>query len=226
MICPSCKTDLEGCETVTCNICETPHHLDCWNENKKCTRFGCGSKPLPTVVKKSREVIENQPVRNFFVGVWLTGCELSVFMIDFFAKCALFPFGFLRKEKIEKFGIDSWHPKFSAGIIEGIACIYLVEALIQFGQPLSKMGGIIKSGYILITILSILLVGANFFRSFLAVISSKEKSPTPPGPCATELGYALANEIPIKIKSLKKKINETHEELREKIIIYRLKSGS
>ena len=44
-ICPFCKTSfLEDDEVVECDICEMPHHKDCWIENGQCTTFGCTGK--------------------------------------------------------------------------------------------------------------------------------------------------------------------------------------
>ncbi len=44
-ICPFCKTSfLEDDEVVVCDICEMPHHKDCWFENGQCTTFGCTGK--------------------------------------------------------------------------------------------------------------------------------------------------------------------------------------
>ncbi len=43
--CPYCKTKfLETDEIVVCDICEMPHHKDCWIENGECTTFGCTGK--------------------------------------------------------------------------------------------------------------------------------------------------------------------------------------
>jgi len=44
-ICPYCKTSfLEDDEVVVCDICEMPHHKDCWFDNGQCTTFGCTGK--------------------------------------------------------------------------------------------------------------------------------------------------------------------------------------
>ena len=43
--CPYCKTTLtETDDIVVCDICEMPHHKDCWIENGSCTTFGCTGK--------------------------------------------------------------------------------------------------------------------------------------------------------------------------------------
>lgn len=45
IICPFCQTVIENLrnDMVICNKCGTPHHKDCWNENGKCTVYGCDS---------------------------------------------------------------------------------------------------------------------------------------------------------------------------------------
>ena len=43
--CPFCKTDIkEGDEIIVCPSCNTPHHKECWGENKGCTTFGCSEQ--------------------------------------------------------------------------------------------------------------------------------------------------------------------------------------
>jgi hypothetical protein len=39
--CPYCHDAIH--EGVACKSCGTPHHLDCWRENGRCTTAGCGS---------------------------------------------------------------------------------------------------------------------------------------------------------------------------------------
>lgn len=40
--CPYCRSKIaEGEEAVVCSVCEMPHHLECWVENRSCTTFGC-----------------------------------------------------------------------------------------------------------------------------------------------------------------------------------------
>ncbi len=45
-VCPYCKTKIGAAEsTCVCPVCHTPHHADCWNENRGCTVFGCTMAP-------------------------------------------------------------------------------------------------------------------------------------------------------------------------------------
>lgn len=45
-LCPYCQGPIhESEETITCGGCETPHHKDCYEENKGCTVFGCTNAP-------------------------------------------------------------------------------------------------------------------------------------------------------------------------------------
>jgi hypothetical protein len=39
--CPICGNPLEN-RTVQCTRCRTPHHLDCWKYNGRCSIFACG----------------------------------------------------------------------------------------------------------------------------------------------------------------------------------------
>lgn len=41
-ICPYCNTSFrETDDIVICDLCEMPHHRECWMENGSCTTFGC-----------------------------------------------------------------------------------------------------------------------------------------------------------------------------------------
>ena len=44
--CPYCQTEITSTDQKNiCQICQTPHHTDCWNENKGCTVYGCHMAP-------------------------------------------------------------------------------------------------------------------------------------------------------------------------------------
>ena len=44
--CPYCRMPLTGEDAVhACPSCHTPHHAECWTENKGCTVFGCPQAP-------------------------------------------------------------------------------------------------------------------------------------------------------------------------------------
>lgn len=46
MNCPYCQTKIKNQnEAVTCPLCGTPHHTDCWTENGGCTTYGCRENP-------------------------------------------------------------------------------------------------------------------------------------------------------------------------------------
>jgi hypothetical protein len=38
--CPVCGCEL-GTDTISCHLCVSPHHTDCWNYNGGCATFGC-----------------------------------------------------------------------------------------------------------------------------------------------------------------------------------------
>lgn len=45
-ICPYCRAEIKGSDHIQiCSLCKTPHHLDCWQENKGCTVYGCNNAP-------------------------------------------------------------------------------------------------------------------------------------------------------------------------------------
>jgi len=40
--CPYCQTPIKpGAPVVVCSACGMPHHTECWQENGRCTTFGC-----------------------------------------------------------------------------------------------------------------------------------------------------------------------------------------
>lgn len=44
--CPYCRTSMQNSDRIReCPACRTPHHGDCWIENKGCTVFGCSMAP-------------------------------------------------------------------------------------------------------------------------------------------------------------------------------------
>lgn len=63
--CPYCQTKIKsGADTITCSECGTPHHKECWDENKGCTTFGCANNPHtkknnPAVIDVGNETVEN-----------------------------------------------------------------------------------------------------------------------------------------------------------------------
>jgi len=44
--CPYCQTNIkESADKVVCPACHTPHHKECWEENRGCTTYGCSNNP-------------------------------------------------------------------------------------------------------------------------------------------------------------------------------------
>ncbi|MHB0935561.1 MAG: RING finger protein [Armatimonadota bacterium] len=44
--CPYCQTPIKpGAAVSVCSACEMPHHAECWQENGRCTTFGCAGRP-------------------------------------------------------------------------------------------------------------------------------------------------------------------------------------
>jgi len=45
--CPYCQSKIkQESEIIYCNICGTPHHKECWDENNGCTTYGCIKNPV------------------------------------------------------------------------------------------------------------------------------------------------------------------------------------
>ena len=45
-ICPYCQSPLKkNADAIICSACGTPHHRECWEENKGCTTYGCKMNP-------------------------------------------------------------------------------------------------------------------------------------------------------------------------------------
>jgi len=70
-ICPYCRAEIAPTDrTRVCPACHTPHHADCWKENKGCTVFGCSMAPpdeekiavtLPSGAQAHRQALTPQP---------------------------------------------------------------------------------------------------------------------------------------------------------------------
>ncbi|MBV6477427.1 MAG: hypothetical protein HGGPFJEG_00166 [Ignavibacteria bacterium] len=44
--CPYCQSKIKaGADFIVCSSCGTPHHRECWDENKGCTTYGCSENP-------------------------------------------------------------------------------------------------------------------------------------------------------------------------------------
>jgi len=56
--CQVCGRTMSG-DVVSCAQCRTPHHRDCWDYNRKCSTFACGSKRFVKGVRpRVEEVVE------------------------------------------------------------------------------------------------------------------------------------------------------------------------
>ena len=62
MNCPYCQTNIkESADKIICPDCHTPHHKECWEENKGCTTYGCKNNPN---TNKNRNDVGNRTVEN------------------------------------------------------------------------------------------------------------------------------------------------------------------
>jgi ketosteroid isomerase-like protein len=76
--CPYCQTNIkESADKIICSECHTPHHKECWEENKGCTTYGCKNNPQTQF--KSVD-IGNETVGN--IQQMLVQEQHSVKMID------------------------------------------------------------------------------------------------------------------------------------------------
>ena len=65
ILCPYCQGPISDSEeTIVCSGCETPHHRDCYEENKGCTVFGCQCAPPeePKLSVSTPELMNPLPV--------------------------------------------------------------------------------------------------------------------------------------------------------------------
>ncbi len=63
-ICPYCRTTIEpGLAVVICPQCGLPHHADCWEENGRCTTFGCqgGAPATAAPPPEDRRYLQERP---------------------------------------------------------------------------------------------------------------------------------------------------------------------
>jgi hypothetical protein len=50
--CPYCQFPLQMVDDVSvCDQCGIPHHVECWEQNGRCTTFGCTGGPRPGVAR-------------------------------------------------------------------------------------------------------------------------------------------------------------------------------
>jgi hypothetical protein len=61
--CPYCQTNIKDtADKIICPDCRTPHHKECWEENKGCTTYGCKSNP--NTEKKESIDIGDRTIEN------------------------------------------------------------------------------------------------------------------------------------------------------------------
>ncbi len=73
-VCPYCRAPIAANaeDGLICEGCETPHHRDCYEENRGCTVFGCRCAPAdepkvivstPELTRSPEELTVSRPVR-------------------------------------------------------------------------------------------------------------------------------------------------------------------
>jgi hypothetical protein len=70
--CPYCQFVIKSnSDSVRCPVCKTPHHKECWEENRGCTTFACTGK-----LHKNSEVFRGTfrwPTGAIYIGEILGG---------------------------------------------------------------------------------------------------------------------------------------------------------
>ena len=72
--CPYCQFPVKpGEASVICSACGLPHHARCWEENGRCTTFGCNGQPLdaaaaPAAEARSPVDLTGEEIRCQFCG--------------------------------------------------------------------------------------------------------------------------------------------------------------
>lgn len=58
-VCPYCRESITEVNRTVCPACQTPHHEDCWQENRGCTVFGCEQAPAeePKIAVGAQEMV-------------------------------------------------------------------------------------------------------------------------------------------------------------------------
>lgn len=113
--CPFCHGLFSASqEVVVCPTCQTPHHKECWDENRGCTIFGCASAPPDEPITKIDEV----------------GGGLKVWLRDGFALYRN-SFGLLTLATF----LTAFLSVVSAGILAGPLCVAFCQLLLNASRP-------------------------------------------------------------------------------------------
>lgn len=69
-ICPYCQHPIKPSETIFyCSSCSIPHHSQCWQENGRCTTFGCNGSPSRIPIAKPMDA-------NQLIDLDITGGDI------------------------------------------------------------------------------------------------------------------------------------------------------
>ena len=88
-ICPYCQSPIRPEEpAVYCESCHTPHHRNCWEENRGCTTYGCRGHSASSAVSPSNQTNQNPgslpPVQNYPAPPKNQGCNTCLIIIGIF----------------------------------------------------------------------------------------------------------------------------------------------
>jgi len=60
--CPYCQTPIKpGAAVSICSACGMPHHAECWQENGRCTTFGCNGRPAGSGTAAAAPSVQRTP---------------------------------------------------------------------------------------------------------------------------------------------------------------------
>jgi len=88
--CPYCQAPIKpGAPAVVCSACAMPHHADCWQENGRCTTFGCDGtsagvpqgQSIPPANISHTETPVRRPVKPGSIFVWVFGIIALLLLI-------------------------------------------------------------------------------------------------------------------------------------------------
>jgi uncharacterized RDD family membrane protein YckC len=126
-----------GVKVVKCPECGTPHHKDCWEENKGCAVYGCGAKVIDIgvnkkdIAKKERKKIGKYTVSRRRSRLWALLIDGALLVIPFWLLFYILKIDF---DEYSKSYLTS--PLYCISIIIGLAYYTYLHG--KYGQTIGK----------------------------------------------------------------------------------------
>ena len=143
LYCPVCGTPVFVEGSVACNVCQTPHHKDCWEYNEGCAIYGC-KNALEGIERRdlSKDALSQLP-NETFVFCFICSIAIEYLCLTSFSSALFLMFAI----QIATLSI-SWFsftvPQHEIFALLGLlAAIFVTCILIRyfFGSSLKKHGG-------------------------------------------------------------------------------------